>query len=149
VAGSVTGRSTSAAARSTDHAVYVSHALDGPHDLLLEDLTVDGRNGLATAIVFYHSEGGNLNAWNVTVRRLRVLGTQQGVVLADRTLRNITVDGATISGVLAAAVNFEAAGATGILLSNNTTIDSGSGVGFYSSLGPSPAGVTFHNNSFD
>ena len=145
---SVTGRATSASAPGNDHAIYFSQAVDGPHDLLLEDVMVDGRGGLASALVFYHSDAANRNAWNVTVRRLRVSGTQQGIMLWDSTLRNITIDTADITNVLTVAVSYESPDATGIVFANITSTGSGSGTGFHSSLGPSPPGVTFTNNSF-
>jgi hypothetical protein len=145
---SVTGRSPSASSPGLDHAIYVSQAVGGPHDLLLEDITVDGRGGLASAIVFFHSDGVNRNAWNVTVRRLRVTGTQQAIMLWDPTLRDITIDTAEISDPLSAAVTYESPGASGIVFANIISTGSGSGKGFVSSLGSEPPGVTFINNSF-
>ena len=123
-----------------DHAFYLSYAVGGPHDLLFEDITVDGRGGLATAFHFYHSDSTNKNAWNVTVRRLHVTGTQQAIILWDSTLRNITFDTADITNALKFAVRHEAAGATGIVYANITSTGSGSSDGFYSSAGnPRPA----------
>jgi hypothetical protein len=143
-----TGRATSASGPATDHAFYIAQAVGGPHDLLFEDITVDGRGGLASAFHFYHSDSSHPNAWNVTVRRLYVSGTQQAIILWDPTLRNITFDTATITDALSVAVRYESPGATGIVLANITSTGSGSGRGFYSSLGSSPDGVTFVANSF-
>ena len=148
IAGSCTGQATSATAPNTDHAIYVSQSTEGPHDLLFEDVTVDGTGGLASAFHFYHSDATHRNAWNVTIRRLQVVGTQQAIMLWDRTLHDITVDGAQISDALSVAVRFEAPGASDILLANINSTGSGSGKGFHSDLGSSPPGVTFRNNSF-
>jgi hypothetical protein len=145
---SCTGRATTATGTALDHAVYLSKAVGGPHDLLFEDITVDGRGGLASAFHFYHSDSANRNAWNVTIRRLTVTGTQQALILWDPTLQNVTVDTATIANALAHAVRHEAPGATGITYANITSTGSGAGTGFYSSQGTSPPGVTFTNNSF-
>lgn len=144
---SVTGRAVSASAPANDHGIYVSQALGGPHDLLFEDISVDGTGGLASAFHFYHSDASHPNAWNVTVRRLHVRGTQQAIMLWDPTLRDITFDTADIVDPLAYAVRFESPGATGIDLINMTSTGSGSGKGFESSLGPTPPGVTFTNDS--
>ena len=148
IAASCTGAATSATAPNTDHAIYVSQAIGGPHDLRFDDVTVDGTGGLASAFHFYHSDATHQNAWNVTIRRLRVTGTQQAIMLWDRTLHDITVDGALITDALNVAVRFEAPGASEILLSNISSTGSGSGKGFHSTLGPSPPGVTFVNDSF-
>jgi hypothetical protein len=148
IAASCTGRATSARAPATDHGIYVSQAVDGPHDLLFEDITVDGTGGLASAFHFYHSDAAHRNAWNVTVRRLHVRGTQQAIILWDPTLENITFDTADITDALSYAVRYEKPGASGIVLANITSTGSGSGKGFYSSLGPDPPGVTFIDDSF-
>ncbi len=143
-----TGRASTATSPATDHAIYISEAVGGPHDLLLEDISVDGSGGLSTALHFYHSDSANRNAWNVTVRRLNVNRTQVAIMLWDSTLRNITINTATITNALRYAVAHEAPGATGIVLANITSTGSGGGSGFYSSLGANPPGVTFSNNSF-
>lgn len=141
--GSLTGRGG-----INDHTVYFSEAVGGPHDLLLEDISVDGAGGLSTALHFYHSDSTNKNAWNVTVRRLVVDRTQQAVMLWDPTLRNITIDTATITNSRDYGVRYELAG-SGILLANITTTGTGTGRGFYSSMGSNPPGVTFLTNSFN
>jgi len=104
--------------------------------------------GLTSALHFYHSDAANRNAWNVTIRRLKVTGTQQAIMLWDPTLRDIRVDTAQIADALAYAVRYESPGASGITLANITSTGSGTGRGFYSSLGPSPPGVTFIDDSF-
>jgi hypothetical protein len=134
-----------------DHAVFFGPALGGPHDLLIDGLTVDGAGGLGTALSFYRSDASHRNAWNVTVRRLRVSETQQAIVLWDRTLHDITIDNAVITDALEYAMRYESpdepTGPSGIVIANVTSTGSGSGKGFYSSLGPRPAGVTFINSS--
>jgi hypothetical protein len=147
ILGSCAGRATGIAGNSTDHAIYMSQAVGGPHDLLLEDITVDGSGYLASALHFYHSDGANQNAWNVTVRRLTVNKTQQAIILWDRTVHDVTFDGATITNALAIAVRYEGPGSN-IAFRNITTTGSGQ-YGFYSSLGANPPGVTFSGNSFD
>ncbi len=133
----------------TGHAVSFSWAVGGPHDLLLDGLTVDDpTHSPDSAIQFYYSDASNPNAWNVTVRRLRVNETQQAIILWDPTLRNITVDTATITNALHYAARCESPGANGITFANITSTGSGSGQGFHSSEGPSPPGVTFINDSF-
>jgi hypothetical protein len=82
----------------------------------------------------------------VTIRRLRVTGTQQAIILWDDTLRDITVDVADIVGALDVAVRYEAPGASGVTLSNIVSTGSGSGSGFHSSLGSNPPGLTLDNN---
>ena len=138
----------STTAGATDHGVYFSQAVGGPHDILIEGLTVDGAGGLDSALHFYASSPGNPNAWNVTVRRLSVTGTDQAVMLWDSTLHDITIDTATIEGARDFAIRFEARGATGIVLANITSTGSGSGEGFQSALGDPPPGVSFVNDSF-
>ena len=142
-----TGRATTANGNTLDHAFYMGQALSpGPHDLLFEDITVHGEGHLATAFHFFHgSDNGGLNAWNVTIRRLTVTGTQQAILFWESSVHDILVDGATISGALAYAVRYENPGQR-IVLQNVTSTGSGYG-GFYSSLGTAPAGVSFASDS--
>jgi hypothetical protein len=144
--GSLTGSSTSSSAPSLDHAIYVSRAAGGPHDLVFEDITVDGRGGLASAIQFYGHDDGSPNAWNVWVRRLSVTGTQQAIMIWDSTLHDIVVDTATVSGALRNGVRYEDPGRD-IFLANVTTVASGVR-GFVSSHGDRPPGVILINDSF-
>lgn len=141
------GRSTTMSSPSADHAIYFSKAVGGPHDLLLEDITVDGSGGLSSALHFFHSDSANQNAWNVTVRRLTVNRTQQAIILWDRTVHDVTIDGASITNALSVGVRYEEPGQN-IVFRNITTTGSGQS-GFYSSLGSSPPGVTFLDNLFD
>ncbi len=142
------GSATTASGNTVDHAIYISQALGtGPHNLLLADINVDGRGGLASALHFAHGDSTHPNASRVTVRRLTVTGTQQAVILWTVRLRNIVFDTARISNALNVAVRYEADG-SGITFRNITSTGSGSGKGFYSSQGRHPSGVTFSGNSF-
>ena len=131
-----------------DHAVYFSYAVGGPHDILIDGLTVDGTGPtpLSSALHFYHSDSTNRNAWNTTIRRLVVNGTYTAIFLWDSTLRDITIDGATITNARYGAVRYEEPGQR-ITLANMTSTGSGT-FGFYSSAGDPPPGVTFINSSF-
>jgi hypothetical protein len=144
-----TGRATTASGSTWDHAFYISQGLGtGPRALLFEDVTVDGRGYLASAFHFDHADANHPNASDVTVRRLTVTGTQQAVILWSVPLRNIVFDTATITGALHLAVRYEAAG-SGIRFANVSSTGSGSGMGFYSTQGDSPSGVTFSGNTFE
>jgi hypothetical protein len=140
---SCTGSAHFASSPALDHAFYIANALDpGPHDLLFENITVDGRGGLASAFQFFHSTSAAPNASDLIVRGLRVTGTQQGLILWDPTLHDITFDDVVINGAFAYGVRYETVGSTDILLSNVTSRRSGFG-GFRSSQGSHPPGVTF------
>jgi hypothetical protein len=127
------------------YAVYFSHAVGGPHDLLIEDFTVDNSTGgLGAALHFYHSDAANRNAWNVLVRRMKVIGTDQfAIVVWDKTAE-VVVEDSTITGAKGTAVRFEQPGK--LTLRRVTSTGSATG-GFYSSLGANPPGVTFDNVS--
>jgi hypothetical protein len=142
---SLTGRNA-----QNDHGIYVSWAASpGVHDLLFEDITVDGTGPtpLSSALHFYHHDDSNQNATDVVVRRLTVTGTYTAVFLWDSTLRNLTIEDSTMSGARYIGIRYEQPG-TNILLRNIVTTASGQ-QGFYSSLGTNPPGVTFVNTSFD
>ena len=144
---SCTGSAHAASSPALDHAFYVANALEpGPHDLLFENITVDGRGGLASAFQFFHSTSAAPNASDLVVRGLRVTGTQQGIILWDPTLHDITFDDVVINGALAYGVRYETVGSTDILLSNVTSRRSGFS-GFRSSQGSHPPGVTFDDVS--
>ncbi len=145
ITASCTGSATSASAPAVDHAVYIANAAgEGPHDILIEDLTVDGGGYLASAVHFDHGDDTNPAASKVTVRRLSVVGTQQAIILWEPRLHDITFDGATIRDALRYAVRYESIGGSGIVFANMTS--TGSGVqGFFSSQGVTPAGVALTN----
>jgi hypothetical protein len=138
---------------ATDHGVYFSYALDGWHDIELDDLTVNATDpmGLATAIHMDHgdpTEAPNVAAHGVTVRRLtfngnRTIDSQQAILLWYPPIHDWLFDGATITDAGGLAVRFESTPASGIVFQNMTSTNSG---GFYSSQGANPAGVTFIND---
>ena len=132
-----------------DHGIYFSHAVGGPHDILVEDLSVDGSGPtpLSTALHFFHSDAGNQNAWNTTIRRLTVVGTYTAVSIWDPTLHDLTIDGASISHPIYGAVQYEQPGRA-ITLANMVSVGSGK-FGFYSTLGDQPPGITITNCSFN
>lgn len=129
---------------SGDHGIYFSQSIGGNHDILIDGLAVDGSGGLDSALHFYHSVPGEPNAWNVTVRRMNVIKTDQAIILWDATLRNVLIEDSTISNPIDLAIRYETTGASGIVLKNIV-----SDKGFYSSQGNNPVGVSFINNSFN
>lgn len=144
---SCTGSATTRSSPAQEHAFYIANALEpGPYNLLFEDIVVDGRGGLASAFHLFHSAEGAPNATNVTVRRLRVTGTQQAIMLWDSTLRDVVFDDVTITGAMTYAIRYESSGSSGIVLSNITSTGSGY-AGFYSSEGARPTGLTFRQAS--
>jgi len=147
VLGTCRGRATTASGNTTEHAIYFANAASvGPHDLLAEDISVDGSGFLASAIHGDHGDLTNPPAYNVTVRRLHVIRTQQAIILWQSAFRNWRIDTADITGALEYAVRYESIGGSGITFANITS--TGSGVkGFYSSQGTAPAGVSFTNDS--
>ena len=146
---SATGRATTMVGSSWDHGIYIAHAAGtGPHDLIFEDIYVDGRGGLASAVHFDHGDEANPAASDVTVRRLTVLGTQQAIILWEPALHDITFDSVTIRDALRFAIRYESIGASGITFANITSIRSGC-QGFFSSEGTAPPGVTFVNADLD
>jgi hypothetical protein len=147
VLASCTGRATTASGSTWDHGVYLAHATGtGPHDILIENLTVDGRGNLASAVHWDHGDAANPAAWNVTVRGLHVTGTQSAIIPWVDGLHDITIDGADIADTKAYGVMFESNGAARIVLKNITSVRSGRS-GFYSSMGRNPPSVTFTNTS--
>jgi len=130
-----------------DHGIYFSMALGGVHDILVDGLTVDGsaRNGLDSAVHWYHSATGSPNSRNVTVRRMKVTGTEIAIIVWDETVQNLVIEDSTISGATQFAMRYEKPG-TGIVLRRVVSTDSGA-QGFYSSLGANPPGLTFDNVS--
>jgi hypothetical protein len=137
------GRATVVDAPAVDHAFYISNALaPGPHDLTFENITVDGRGGLASAFHFDHQEAGAPNASGVTVRRLQVTGTQQAIIMWVPTLRNIRFDTVDIRGALSHAIRYESIGSKRIVFAHFTSRGTG-GEPFFSSQGDAPPGVSF------
>jgi hypothetical protein len=127
-----------------DHALYFSLALGGVHDILVDGYTVDGAGGLDSAVNFGHELlPDNPNAWNVTVRNMKVTGTETAIIFWETSVRNVLIEDSTITGATRFAVRYEIAG-TNIVL--RRVISTGSGVlGFYTPLGANPPGITLEN----
>jgi hypothetical protein len=144
------------AGAATDHAVYFSYAVGGPHDVLIEDLTVDATDpmGLVSGIHMDHGypqDAPNVASHDVTVRRLvfngnKTIASQQAIILWQPPTQNWLFDGATITDAGGLAVRFESSPASRIVFRDVTSRNSG---GFYSSMGSNPPGVTFLHNSFE
>ena len=140
-------------AGATDHALYFSYALEGWHDILIEDFTVVATDtmGLASGIHMDHgftSDAPNVAAHGVTVRRLTFTGntsiaSQQAILLWYPPIHDWLFDGATITNAGGFAIRFESTPATNVVFENITSVNSG---GMYSSQGPDPAGVTLIND---
>jgi hypothetical protein len=144
---SLLGSLTTPSTGATDHGVYFSQAVGGPHDILIDGLSVDGSGGLDSAIHAFHSDATDKNAWNVTITGMSVTGTDQTIILWDSTIHDWTIKDSTITGATSYAVRYEAPG-TGIRFINVTSTGTRTGRGFYSSLGSSPPGVIFTNTSW-
>ncbi|HEX7472393.1 MAG TPA: hypothetical protein VF323_04870 [Candidatus Limnocylindrales bacterium] len=143
--GTCRGQATNAGAPATEHAFYISNAAGvGPNHLLFEDISVDGSGGLASAFQFDHGDTADPNASTVTVRRLRVSGTQQAIIFWTPAVHDITFADVAIAGASRYAVRYETVGATGIVLSNVTSRGSGK-QGFFSSEGSTPPGLKLEN----
>ena len=136
-------RGTGGGSGATDHGVYISRAIGGVHDIMLEDFDVDGSpaDGLHSALHLYHSTPDQPNGHTITARRWRVRGTNQAIIVWDATVRDIVVEDVRIENARSAAVRYEQGGT----LTLRRVISSGTpgGKGFYSSLGANPPGVTF------
>jgi len=136
---------------SHDHGIYFSWSIDGVHDILIDGLTVDGTalnsTALDSAVHVYHSKAGVPNAYNVTLRRLNVVGTDQAIILWDSTANNFTIEDSTFTDVAQIAIRYESPG-SGNIVRRVTTINTGTKA-FYSSLGENPPGITFIDSNFD
>jgi hypothetical protein len=137
------GRATMVDAPALDHAFYISNALaPGPHDLKFENISVDGRGGLASAFHFDHQAPGAPNASRVTVRQLEVIGTQQAIIMWEPALRDIRFDTVNIRGALSHAIRYESIGGERIVFAHITSRGTG-GEPFYSLQGDAPPAVSF------
>jgi hypothetical protein len=133
------------------HGLYFAQALTtGPHDLLVDGLTIDGTSSLSlwSGIHAYHGDATHPASYNVTIRRLKVTGTLFPIVLWEDTAvqHDWLIDGATISGARRYAFRFESVAATNVKVNAVTSTGSGLG-GFYSSMGAHPAGLSITNSS--
>ena len=133
-----------------DQGIYISNTeTDGPHDLLFEDITVDGVGGLTSAFAIGHDWGAA--AHDVTIRRLTVDNAEQAYILwSTPALRNITLDGARITNARKFAIRYEADGDPFVGIVIKDVISSGSADGgFFSTGGQSPPGLTIINSSLN
>ena len=131
-----------ATATQRGHAVYLSYAVGGAHDLTFDNFTIDdpGGRGAQAGFHFYHSDAANQNAWNVTVRNSRITGTQQGFMVWDPTIHDVLVEDTTISGATRIAVRYD----EGSRITLRRVTSTGSGErGFFSDKGSKPPEVTF------
>jgi hypothetical protein len=101
---------------NNDHLIYFSWAVGGPHDILIEDYEVNaptvpaGQPGIKSALQFYHSDAANRNAWNVTVRRMKVKGTMSAILMYDGTVHDVLIEDSTIESPRDAALNVQTTG---------------------------------------
>lgn len=143
-----------------DHCVYFADASSAGeiHDILMENVTVNGAatNPVHTAFHFYtHGFGiGEKGSSNVVMRNWTINGVNTAIILWDDLSHDILVQDVTITNSRLLAVRYEEGLSTSdITLQNVTTTNSGllknPGVGFYSSQGANPPGLTRINCSFD
>ncbi len=148
VTSTCTGSAVGKLSEAKDHAFYLSDGpADGPHDLVFEDISVDGSGGLAGAFAFGHDWG--VAPHDVVVRRLDVVSTQQAIILwSTPPIHDVTFEDVRITGASRFAIRFEDRDDTDIVF--RRVQSSRSGVdGFYSSLGSAPDGVTFEDSTLD
>ena len=140
----------SATLSNQEHAFYFAAALSrGPHDILLQDIVVDGSDtlGIWSAIHMDHGDSAAPAGDHVTVRRLTVTGTYQAIILWSPPTHDWLIDTATITGAHQFAIRFESVGASNIVFKDIVSTGSIQGPGFYSSMGANPVGVSFINDS--
>jgi hypothetical protein len=123
-------------ASNKDHSIYFSS--DAAHDILIEDYTSTPGPGIASALQFHHSP----NVYNVTVRRMHVVGTQSAILMYDSTMHDVLIEDSDIRDAQNAALNAYQTGAN-VVLRNVTSVNSG---GVYYPSGK-PAGLTLVNCS--
>ena len=144
---SLTGSATTTGGPSTDHAIYVSKAAGGPHDLVFEDITVDGRGGLGAIHFFSH-----VRRQPECLERVgpRVDGDWDPAghhPVGLHPAPNIVIDHATVTDALSYGVRYEDPGSD-IFLANVTTTGSGR-QGFHSSMGSNPPGIVFIGDTLE
>ncbi len=120
-----------------DHCMYFSS--EAGHDILIEDYTATPGAGVQSALQFHHSP----NAYNVTVRRMHVVGTQNTILIYEATVHDVLIEDSDIRDARDSALNVNATGAN-VVLRNVTSVNSG---GTYYPNGK-PAGLSLVNCSF-
>lgn len=96
-----------------DHYVYFSASAPGtggPHDLLFEDVDIEGTTGgLMSAANFGKANGDNVH--DVTLRRWNVRGTDTAVVVWEGNPRKVLLEDWSVKGAKRFAVRYENYGA--------------------------------------
>jgi hypothetical protein len=126
-----------ASTAQNDHLIYFSS--DGPHDILIEDYTATPGSGIRSALQFYHSK----NVYNLTVRRMHVVGSGNAILMYDATVHDVLIEDSDIKDASITALNLAYAGAN-VVFQNNVSTNSG-GTYFPNGI---PSGVSLLNNSF-
>ena len=127
-----------------DHALHFSEALGGVHDILVDGYTVDGAGGLDSAVYFGDETlPGSPSAWNVTVRNMKVTGTETTIIFWESTIKNVLIEDSTITGATRFALRYQLAD-TNIVLRRVTSTGSGS-QGLYTPPGANLTGLILEN----
>ena len=113
-------RRSSARRPENDHLIYFSK--DGAHDILIEDYTATPGASIQSALQFYHSP----NVYDLTVRRMHVVGTQSAILIYDGTVHDVLIEDSDIRDARDAALNVATTGAN-VVLRNVTSVNSGGG----------------------
>ena len=140
----IMARHRASASSNQEQGIYFAHAAGtGPHDLLLENILIDGSSSLSvwSGIHSYHGDSANPPTSRVTIRNLTVTGTTYAIILWAAGAHDWLIDGGSIANAGANAVRYEVIGGARNVIENVTSTGSGQG-GFYSSLGPQPPGLT-------
>ncbi len=128
---------TDSAAGPHDHAFYFS---SGAHHITVEDFEVDGRGGLDAAFHFFHTPG----ARDLIIRRGRVIGTEQAILLGEASNARITFADVRIEGATLCAVSYWAG--TEVTFRRVESVNSG---GFRWQAGAIKSNVTFVDSNFN
>jgi hypothetical protein len=126
-----------AATANNDHLIYFSK--DSPHDILIEDYTATPGAGIKSALQFYHGP----NAYNLTVRRMHVVGTQNAILMYERSVHDVLIEDSDIRNAVY-ALDLATTGAN-VVFRNVASVNTG---GTYFPNGV-PSGVSFIGCSFD
>lgn len=127
-----------ASTTQNDHLIYFSS--DSPHDILIEDYTATPGAGIQSALQFYHSP----NVYNLTVRRMHVIGTNNAILMYDGTVHDVLIADSDIKDAKVTALNVSTTGANVVL---NNVISTNSGGVYYPN--GKPAGLTLINCSLN
>lgn len=121
-----------------DHCIYFSS--DSPHDILIEDYTATPGANIQSALQFNHDP----NVYNLTVRRMHVVGTQSTIIMYSGTVHDVLIEDVDIRDALYEPVNINACGANVVL--RRVISQSGGKQPYYPS--GKPAGLTLEQCSF-